>query len=476
MPRRRARYEPHGLLALDPRAFGWLFDLPEKPEAEVRDGVAVVTIRGPLEHHDESYFWDSYEAIVERVAKALEGAPKAVVLAIDSPGGLVSGCFDTARQLRSMARAAGVPLYAFVDGMACSAAYALACSADRIFVGETSMTGSIGVIETLVDERAALEKWGLRVQLVTSGARKADGHPATEISSEVLEVAQQRTDQLAQAFFDLVAEMRGVDAEAVRSLEAGIVIGAQAVSLGLADELATFDHVLAIASGEENTMGTNASADMDDAIAKLRKAAESDDEEEAAKAKKMLAALEEDDSAEGDEEPNAEGDEEEEPAAEEEDEESGATASVKLAARIQSLEAKLAEQAKKEAKAAEDAERNKLLASRPDFAPEALEVLREAPLATVRNAVAKWPRGKVKIANPLAATANVSPTRGASQGAEPTGDHLPPDEARMLDERMGIRRQMSAVTHEGTSLALRTMTKEEMRQYAASRRTAPAAQ
>ncbi len=487
-PSRRARYEPSGFLALDPRAFGWLFDVPEGPEGEVRDGVAIVSVRGPLEHHDDGFWWDSYEAIVERVAKALEGAPKAVVLSIDSPGGLVSGCFDSARTLRAMARTAKVPLYAFVDGMATSAAYALASAADRIFVTDTSMTGSIGVIEALVDARAANEKFGVRVQLITSGARKADGHPAAEITEDVVRVAQDRVDQLALSFFELVAEMRGgLSVNALRALEASIVIGADAVRLGLADELATMDQVLAIASGEkEETMSTKtkASAEMDDAIAKLRKAAESDDEEEAAKAKKMLAAMDDEDDKdeckgkgkaeepEKDECKAKSKAEEDPPAEKKDDEEVKASTPVKLASRIQSLEAKLAAKEEAEKKAAEQAEREKLLASRPDFAPEALEVLRDAPLATVKHAVEKWPRSSVRIPhNPHAASAQPGATRGEGQGTrEPLSD-----QARAMDEKMGIRRHVTPVAHEGTSTSLRTLTKAEAREYARKREAAAAA-
>lgn len=494
----KRRYEPErGLLAVDPRAFFAFFDV-EQPEVESRDGVALITIRGPLEHHAK-WWGDSYEGIVERVAEAIAAGPKAIVLSIDSPGGAVSGCFDTARRLRSMAENAGVPLLAHVDGMACSAAYALACAAPRIFASETALVGSIGVIDALIDARGADEKWGVKFNIVVSGARKADGNPHAEVSEGALAAAQARVDELAGSFFGLVEELRGVPAAKLKALEAGIVLGHEAKALGLINEVATFDQVLAIASGaEESEM--KASKDMDDAVAKLRKAAEGDDEE-AKKAKRMLAAMDEEkdedksDSkkgkAEGDDDKKeskskAEGDddkkkddesESKKAKAEDDDEDPKASAStVALAARIQELEAQNAARAEADRKAAEESEREKLLASRPDFAPEALEVLREAPLATVREAVAKWPRGNVRIPhNPLAATAQPGATRGATQGGGRV-DHLPPEEAAELDRQMGLRRDVEAIKHVGTTMSLGVMTKAEARALAkkrdAERRTA----
>ena len=490
---RKHRYAPQGLLALNPEAFFFLFDAPPEPEVERAGDVALVTIRGPLEHH-KKWWGDSYEAIATRVAEALATGPSAVVLVVDSPGGVVSGCFDAARAIRAAAANADVPLYAWIEGQACSAAYALATAAERVFASETAMVGSIGVIEALVDRREQQTMFGIDVTLVTSGARKGDGHPAAEVTSDTRAAAQRRVDELASAFFALVEQHRGVAAEEVQALEARIVLGAEAKELGLVDEVATFDQVLAAASGrEEPDMAAKATKDMDDARATLRKLAESDNDEEAKKAKKALAAMDDDDEekAEDDKDEDkskskaedekkeskskgkAMDDDEDKSKSKAEDEEKDddakASSSLKLAARIQQLEAAAAARAKADKKAAEDQEREELLASRPDFAPEALEVLRSAPLATVKEAVEKWPRGAVRIRNnTLAASAQPGATRGADQ-ASGRVDHLPPDEAAELDRQMGLRRDVDAIKHEGTTMSLGVMTKTEARALAKRR-------
>ncbi len=454
---RRQRYAPHGILALAPQAFGLVFDVAE-PSARTVDDVAIVDVRGPLEHH-AGWCFDSYDAIKSRVASAIEQRPRAIVLSIDSPGGVVSGCFDTAREIRAMAEEAGVPLYAYVDGQATSAAYALACAAERIYVPETGFVGSIGVIDALVDATAQDAMFGVRFSLVASGARKTDGNPHTVTSEDALSAAQKRVNGLAEVFFAHVSESRKLDVDDIRAMQAGVFHGAEAVARGLADEIATFDEVLAqVASGTvasaERMTGEQVMADTDyeDGVAKLRKAAEGDDEN-AKMARKMLAAMEDDSDAaeaEGDDdsEPPPSKDDDESASAEEDDDKeeakaSAASTAIRLSARVASLEAKLA--AKEEAE-----ERGKLLASRPDLPVETVEWLKTEPLAVVKKAIAKIPQG---VARRAASTAVVGATRGQGQG-DGSASRLAPEAKADLDRRMGLVATKPGIVEDGNKLVL----------------------
>lgn len=320
---RRSTFAPREVLALDPRAFGLSFDLDDAPAGvQVRDEVAIIDVAGPL-MNAAGWFWDSYDAIRSRAAQALSmsPAPKALVMRIDSPGGVVAGCFETARELRSMAERAGVPLVAYVNGQCTSAAYALASAASRIVAPETAIVGSVGVIDALVDARAQDAMLGMKVELIASGARKTDGNPHAEITDDARKLAQERVDALAEMFFGLVAEHRpALTPEGLRALEAGVLLGGAAKKAGLVDEVATFETLLArLASGEEEIE----MASYDDALATLRQIAEDENDENAENAKKMLAALEEDDS---------EDDSENAPAPEKDDEEASARAELPLTA------------------------------------------------------------------------------------------------------------------------------------------------
>lgn len=448
------RYAPEGLLALSPRAFGLTFDVAEPAPSNQRDGVAVVEVHGPLMHH-RAWFWDSYEAITNRVASALEGGPKAIVLSIDSPGGLVSGCFETARQLRAMCAAAGVPLYAYVDGSATSAAYALATAAGHIAAPPSAQIGSIGVLRPLVDASRQAEMFGLKYTLVASGARKTDGAPEVPTSDEAIAEAQRHVNDLAEMFFALVAEHRGVSADEVRALEAGIVHGAEAQRRGLIDEVTTLDNLLAsIASGATPAQAGAANEDTMDKDEEARKALqailddEDADEKSKARARKALAAMDEDedDSAESNEDDKGEGEPDKKDEARTRGADPVASTPADIAATVDELiEAKLRARDEK-------AERAQLLASRPDLDDATRDLLASAPIEKVREAVRKLPR---RALNPAAA-AQVTGTRGEGQGSA-SASRLPPHEKAALDVAMGITSTAPAVEDHGTRLVLGAM-------------------
>jgi ClpP class serine protease len=233
--------------------------------------VAVVAIRGSLDHHS-GHGRDSYEAILERVRCAFTGEdvtaaarqrsywdedvvvpepspPSAVVLRIDSPGGVVSGLNQTVFALRAMAKRAGIPLIAYADEMAASAAYALACSGEEIVIPPAGVAGSVGVISTMFDQVAADAKMGLRFVTLTSGARKADGHPHVPISDAAQAAELRRVEKLARQFYKLVAAVRPLSVKDLEGLEAGIFLGKEAVRAGLADAVMSWGDFIATLGG-----------------------------------------------------------------------------------------------------------------------------------------------------------------------------------------------------------------------------------
>lgn len=454
---KKQRFAPHGLLALAPRAFGFVFDVPEPVAATNTDGVALVSIRGPLMHHDEFWF-DSYDAIKSRVAAALSTKPKALVLAIDSPGGLVSGCFDTSREIRDMAAAAGVPMHAYVDGQATSAAYALACAAQSIHAPAEALVGSIGVLDALLDASAEDAMFGLKVTMIASGKRKLDGNPHEPTSSDAIAVRQETVNSLAALFFALVAESRpAISVEDVRALEAGIFHGADAQARGLIDEITTLDSLLsALASGAMKTPNEDNPMSYKDAVAALRKAAESDDKDEAEKAKRMLAALDDGDKEDSDEEAS-EGDDEDKPSdkeaeATEDDEEEPEAASAKsttaeLAALVNAQSKKLAKfEAEREA-----SQKSELFASRPDLSKELVKVLQKKSFTEAKAIVDAMPAPKKPKP---AAAATVIGTQGSTQGlaAAPNAE---------MDKAMGISRESVGVKREPFAVKFGALTREE---------------
>ncbi len=233
----------------DGKAMWWEAMSAVAPNEEI-GSVCVVHVRGSLDHHREgdsdlTECGDSYEWIRQRTQAAFDSDADTVVLRIDSPGGVCSGLNETVFAIRRMAADAGKVLIAYVDELAASAAYALACACDHIVIPASGIAGSIGVISGLCDQTALDAKMGVRFVTITSGARKADGHPHTPIEDAAINAEQRRVDRLATQFWKLVAQARPINTKEIESYQAGIFLGSEAVNKGLADAVMGWDALLA---------------------------------------------------------------------------------------------------------------------------------------------------------------------------------------------------------------------------------------
>ncbi len=128
----KQRYAPNGMLAILADSYGVYFDVSVRGREpfEMVNDFAIVSVSGPLMQH-ENWIWDSYAAIAGRVSAALASPCAALMLKLCSPGGQVAGAFELVEWIRASAAKAGKQVVAYVDGMAASAAYALACAATR---------------------------------------------------------------------------------------------------------------------------------------------------------------------------------------------------------------------------------------------------------------------------------------------------------------------------------------------------------
>ena len=208
------------------------------------EGIAVIPVLGTLVRRS-SYIGaasglTSYHDI-EAMAEAAFADPmvKAVLLEIDSSGGEAGGVFDLAQRLRQLAQTSGKPLWAIADEAALSAAYAIACAADRLWLTRTAEVGSIGVVAVHVDESVADAKAGLNYTFLHAGAHKVDGHPHAPLPAPVAADIQTDIEQLHAQFIALVAGFRRLTPEAIRDTEARVYRGEAALQVGLADQIGT---------------------------------------------------------------------------------------------------------------------------------------------------------------------------------------------------------------------------------------------
>lgn len=234
------------LLLLEPSALEKLWppfcepdDEDDRQPYEVDGSLAIIEISGPLDQRSDWWrWWDGYDAIAKRTCAALNNdAIDVVALRIDSPGGVVAGCFEACDQILAAKAASGKRVVAIVDEMACSASFALACVADEILAPPSAVVGSVGVVATYMNVADALKENGVRVAVLSSGKQKADGSPYRPWSDEALARMKADIDYLAGLFFDRVAGARRMTAQAVQALEAGCFRGQAAIDAGLVDRV-----------------------------------------------------------------------------------------------------------------------------------------------------------------------------------------------------------------------------------------------
>ena len=151
--------------------------------------------------------------------------------------------FELARTIAA-ARAAK-PVFAVADADAFSAAYLLASAADRVYAGENSGLGSVGVIVTHLDVSGSDEKLGYKYTVFHAGARKADFNPHRPLSDEARSAIESNVDRVYGMLTGAVAANRNMPESAVRETEAALYFGVNAVKAGLADRIGTRKEALA---------------------------------------------------------------------------------------------------------------------------------------------------------------------------------------------------------------------------------------
>ncbi|MCW2276369.1 S49 family peptidase [Rhodoblastus acidophilus] len=222
------------------------------PMFRMESGVALISVMGELVNRGAwigaSSGLTSYEGLDAQLAAAEAAEVRAVILDVNSPGGQVAGAMETAARVRALS--AKKPVYAFVNGLAASAGYAIAAGASKIVTTPSAEVGSIGVIMVHVDRSAQLEKAGAKPTIFTKGEFKADGHPYGPVSEEAAARIDARLESAYGLFVSSVAAFRGLSEQAVRDTKAGIFMGRAAVKAGLADAVGGLDDVFAMIAAD----------------------------------------------------------------------------------------------------------------------------------------------------------------------------------------------------------------------------------
>jgi protease-4 len=187
------------------------------------------------------------ETISEQFKKAREDdAIKAVILRVDSPGGVAFASEIIRRELLLTKKE--VPVVVSMSNVAASGGYWIAMSANRIIAEPGTITGSIGVLGGKFNILGLYEKLGLTKDFITTTENSTIDWPFQNFTPAQRENVQRQMKDIYDNFIQGVAEGRKMDVTAVDKVAQGRVwSGERALKLGLVDELGGLDAAIASA-------------------------------------------------------------------------------------------------------------------------------------------------------------------------------------------------------------------------------------
>lgn len=222
-------------------------DTEQQPEKayKVIDGIGLYTISGPLLSDGDAYSrWLGYAdyPTIRNDVLTMGADPdvKEILLLVKSPGGSVYGISNAALAIKNVDKTK--PVFVYSEKTAASGAYWLAAPARKIFCAPEAAAGSIGVIVTHFSYEQYLEKEGIKVTIVKSDELKATGGPYQDLTDKEVAHIQDEVDQYDQLFKAHVAENR--PQVQLHNMQAQTFIGQEAVRMGLADAVMSFDDVI----------------------------------------------------------------------------------------------------------------------------------------------------------------------------------------------------------------------------------------
>lgn len=217
----------------------------EDPAYEVRDGVALIALDGPIMKKRSKFGGASTIDARANIRAALEDSDvHAILVEVNSPGGPIAGVDELHREIVKADKIK--PVHGHVTDLGASAGYWAICGARRITANRAAEVGSIGVFAVLQDASEMMKREGVKVIPIASGKLKGAGSFGTKITKEQIEDMQGRVDKAASMFFEAVAQGRWLDEAAMAKIKTGAVFFSEdAKANGLVDEVADLEDVLA---------------------------------------------------------------------------------------------------------------------------------------------------------------------------------------------------------------------------------------
>ena len=212
-----------------------------------RDGspgkhTALVEVRGVIAPDSAA----SADAVMTGLQDAFKDKrTQGVVLRINSPGGspVQAGHInDEIRRLRE--KYPTIPVYAVVEDVCASGGYYVAVAADKIYINQSSIVGSIGVRMDGFGFTGTMEKLGVERRLLSAGENKGFLDPFLPLQDTHKEHAEKMLNDIHQQFIKVVRQGRGKRLKETPEMFSGLLwVGTRSIELSLADAIGSIDYV-----------------------------------------------------------------------------------------------------------------------------------------------------------------------------------------------------------------------------------------
>lgn len=212
-------------------------------QGEGRDKILLLPLRGVISNERSEGFLASRPGLVQEVVSHLRKAyvdpdVKAVILAVDSPGGAVVDSEILFQELSGFRQRTGKKMVALMFGVAASGGYYASIAADRIVAHPSTVTGSVGAIFIQPKVYGLLDKIGVAAEVTRSGPHKDMGSPFRPSTDQEQRMVQEMISGMSGRFLDLVAERRGLSPERLAEVAtARIYTAREARDVGLVDRV-----------------------------------------------------------------------------------------------------------------------------------------------------------------------------------------------------------------------------------------------
>ena len=232
------------------REFAKIFNRVRDPLAVDENGIATVEVVGPLMtgavEIDKLNGATDYQDISNDILDAIgRDDIKAVVLSVDSGGGMALGAPEVASLIAELAQ--DKPVVAWTGSIMASAAYYVSAGATAVTASPSAIVGSIGTVAQIMDITGMLERAGVKVHTITPDQSdlKTTNYPTVELSDAQRDRAKEQVTEINEEFMTFVQTYRdGVEKDSMRGQTFS---GRKAASKGLVDAIGSFADAKALA-------------------------------------------------------------------------------------------------------------------------------------------------------------------------------------------------------------------------------------